>query len=198
MNPKDFYLILDIPETIKTEHISIRRYQNGDGASIYALAERNGNREHLAGRADDISNLKTVEEAEVKARRHRAEWAKRDRFVAGIWGKEKYLGEIWIEPVNWEVPSFEIGWFIDKGHEGEGLAYEAAQAAIDFIFNELNAHKIIAQTDDTNTRSYKLAERLGFTKEGHTRESEIKDGKRYGRLLFGLLKGDWQLTSSVI
>lgn len=191
MNPKDVYLIRDIPETIETGPISIRRYQNGDGASIYALAERKGNREHLTGIADDISNLKSVEEAEIKARRHRAEWAKRDRFVAGIWDKDMYLGEIWIEPANWLVPCFEIGWFIDKGHEGEGLAYMAATAAIDFIFNELNAHRIIAQTDDINTRSYKLAERLGFTREGYMRESEIKDGKRYGKLLYGLLRSEW-------
>lgn len=188
MNLKDQYLIKDIPETIQTKHTTIRRYRSGDVVSIYALAERNNNREHLKGIADDIAGLKSVEEAEVKARKHRAEWAERERFVAGVWDGDEYIGEIWIEPDNWNVPCFEIGWFIDKGHEGEGLAFEVSEACIRFIFDELNAHKVIAKTSDTNTRSYQLAKRLGFVKEGHLRDAEIKDGKRYGTLLYGLLR----------
>lgn len=193
MNPKDSLILKDIPEKFTTEHTTIRRYQQGDGEAIYALAERTGNREHLSGVADDIAGLKTVDEAEKLARRHRGEWAKRERFVAGIWLNEEdtFIGELWIEPKNLNVPLFEIGWFIDKGHQGKGLAFEAAKAGLGFIFNILSAHKVIAATDDTNTRSYKLAERLGFVKEGHTRESEIKDGKRFGRLLYGMLQHEF-------
>jgi RimJ/RimL family protein N-acetyltransferase len=193
MKPKDSLILKDIPETITTEHCTIRRYRQGDGVAIFALAERNGNRDHLSGIADDMAGLKTVDEAEVLARKHRGEWAKRERFVAGVWDKtdDSFIGEIWIEPKKWEVPSFEIGWFIDKGHEGKGFAFEAARAGIDFILNELDAHKVIAATDDTNTRSFKLAESLGFVKEGHTRESEIKDGKRFGRLIYGMLREDF-------
>ncbi len=193
MKPKDLFILKDISETITTKHCTIRRYKQGDGEAIYALAERNGNRKHLTGIADDMAELKTVDDAEVLARRHRGEWEKRDRFVAGIWLNEdnSFIGELWIEPKKWGVPSFEIGWFIDKGHEGKGLAYEAARAGIEFIFNELGAHKVIAATDDTNTRSFKLAERLGFIKEGHTRESEVKDGKRFGRLIYGMLREEF-------
>lgn len=185
--------MMDIPDQVDSKRVTIRRYIRGDGVAIFALVERNGNRDHLRGIADDMTGLKTVDDAEVLARRHRGEWAKRERFVAGIWDKsdDSFIGELWIEPKNWEVPLFEIGWFIDKGHEGEGFAYEAAKAGIGFIFNELEAYKVIAATDDTNTRSYKLAERLGFVKEGHTRESEIRDGKRFGRLIYGLLRKEF-------
>ena len=192
MNPKDAYLLTSFTDSVDSERTIIRRYIEGDGEAIFGLAERNGNRENLAGIADDISDLKSVDEAEVKARKHRAEWAKRDRFVAGIWLKENglYIGELWIEPLKWEVPSFEIGWFIDKGLEGSGLAYEAAKAGLSFIFDDLKAHKVIAHTNDTNERSKKLAERLGFVKEGHIRESEIRNGKRFGRLNYGMLKDE--------
>ncbi len=185
-------ILAKIPDSVDSTRVIVRRYVSGDGVAIYALAERNGNRDNLKGIADDIAGLKSVEEAEVKALKHRAEWAKRDRFVAGIWLKEdgSYVGELWIEPAKWDVPSFEIGWFIDKGHEGSGLAFEAARTGLNFIFDEFMAHKAIAQTDDTNKRSLRLAERLGFKKEGHTRESEIKDGQRFGRLIYGMLKDE--------
>ncbi len=189
MNPKDGAFLLTIPEQVESDRVILRRYMNGDGEAIYALAERNNNREHLKGIADDISGLKSIEKAEVKARTHIGHWAKREHFVVGVWLKDgTYIGEIWIQPKNWDVPLFEIGWFIDKGLEGQGYAYESARLGLDFIFNHLGAHKVVAETDDTNTRSYKLAERLGFTKEGHQRESQLKNGKRVGRLLYGMLK----------
>ncbi len=40
-----------------------------------------------------------------------------------------YVGQIWIEPKKWEVPSFEIGYYLDSGHQGKGLATEAARRA---------------------------------------------------------------------
>jgi RimJ/RimL family protein N-acetyltransferase len=191
MDLKTKLLLKDIPNEFTCNRAIIRRYMKGDGNALFALAERNSNREHLAGTADEMTNMKTLEEGEVKARKHRAEWGKRDRFVAGIWVKDKIIGELWIEPSDWNVPSFEIGWFIDKGYQGQGYAFEAAKAGLGFIFRELEAHRVIAQTDDTNTRSYKLAERLGFTKEGHLRESQIKDGRYVGRLIYGLLRNEF-------
>ena len=54
----------------------------------------------------------------------------------------------------------------------------------------MNAHKIIAKTSDTNERSSKLAVRLGFSEEGHLRDSEIKEGDRSGTLLYGYIRRD--------
>ena len=111
----------------------------------------------------------------------------------GIWRKKEslYIGEIWIEPNQWNVPSFELGWFLDSGVLGKGFATEAATRALTFLFNNLQAHKVIVITRDTNLRSIKLAERLGFKREGHFREARIENGFRYGLVYFGLLKSEF-------
>jgi len=157
------------------------------------LLERNDNREFLRENVEEVSSIKTEEEAEIKVRKHSAEWFARDRFVMGIWLKSenKYVGQIWIEPKKWEVPSFEIGWFLDQGYQGRGIAKEAASRSLEFLFSDLNAHKVIAITRDTNSKSIKLAERLGFRREGHHRESGIEDGKRYGLLYYGILRTEF-------
>ncbi len=49
-----------------------------------------------------------------------------------------------------------------------------------------NLHACI--THDTNPRSIKLAERLGFQREGHLRESRIENAQRYGLLYYGMLE----------
>ena len=142
---------------------------------------------------ENVSSIKTEEEAEIRVRKHSAEWFARERFVMGIWLKngEKYVGEIWIEPKRWEVPSFEIGWFLDRGYQGKGIATEAARRSLVFLFNDLNAHKVIVITRDSNSRSCKLAERLGFRKEGHLRECGVENGNRYGLLHYGMLKNEF-------
>jgi len=171
----------------------IRKYTEGDGRELYLLLERNNNREFLRENVEEVSSIKTEEEAEIEVRKHSAEWFARDRFVMGIWLKSenKYVGEIWIEPKKWEVPSFEIGWFLDQGYQRRGIATEAARRSLEFLFNDLNAHKVIVITRDTNPGSYKLAERLGFRKEGHLSESRIENGKRYGLLYYGMLRTEF-------
>ena len=189
-------LLLDIPTRLDTERLTIRKYTEGDGGELYLLLERNNNREFLTENVEEVSSIKTEREAEIKVRKHSAEWFARDRFVLGIWLKSeyKYVGEIWIEPKKWEVPSFEIGWFLDQGYQRRGIATEAARRSLEFLFKNLNAHKIIVITRDTNPWSYKLAERLGFRREGHLRESRIENGKRYGLLHYGMLRTEFSFV----
>ena len=186
-------LLLDIPTRLDTERLTIRKYTEGDGGELYLLLERNNNREFLRENVEEVSSIKTEREAEIKVRRHSAEWFACDRFVMGIWlkGENKYVGQIWIEPKKWEVPSFEIGWFLDQGYQRRGIATEAARRSLEFLFNDLNAHKVIVITRDTNPRSHKLAERLGFRREGHLKESGIENGKRYGLLYYGMLRTEF-------
>ena len=186
-------LLLDIPTRLDTERVTIRKYTEGDGRELYLLLERNNNREFLRENVEEVSSLKTEREAEIRVRKHSAEWFARDRFVMGIWLKSenKCVGEIWIEPKTWEVPSFEIGWFLDQGYQRRGIATEAARRSLGFLFNDLDAHKVIVITRDTNPRSQKLAERLGFRREGHLRECRIESGKRYGLLCYGMLRTEF-------
>ncbi len=100
----------------------------------------------------------------------------------GIWLRSsgEHIGQLWIEPEKWEVPSFELGWYLDRAEQGKGLATEAAKLSLRFMFEHLNAHKVIVGMRDTNERSYRLAERLGFVREGQLRECDIKNVRRFG------------------
>ncbi len=187
-------LLLEPSIQIETNRLLIRKYEKGDGKGLYALLERNDNRNFLVEHVDEATNVKTLEDAEVRVRQLSAFWVARNRFVMGIWLKEtnEFIGNIWIEPKRWEVPSFELGYYLDQEQTGKGLATEAVKRAMKFIFDELNAHKIILITRDTNERSYKLAERLGFKKEGHLRETNKEGNHRFGLLYYGLLRKEYE------
>jgi RimJ/RimL family protein N-acetyltransferase len=182
-----------LPEELETDRLIVRKYKVGDGEALFALLERNSNREFLYPNVEEVAILKDIATAEAKVCQHAEEWEAKKRFVMGIWRKKDslYIGEIWIEPNQLKVPSFELGWFLDSGVLGRGLATEAAHRSLTFLFNNLQAHKVIVITRDTNSRSIKLAERLGFKQEGHFREARIKNGTRYGLVYFGLLKSEF-------
>jgi len=187
-------LLLEIPSKLETDRLVLRMYERGDGKHLFALLERGNNRELLKEHLDEAKEVLTLEDAEINVRRHAAEWISRERFVMGIWLKENeaFTGEVWIEPKNWEVPSFELGYYIDPAREGEGFATEAAKRSVKFLFDDLKAHKVIIITRDTNEKSWKLAERLGFKREGHLRECGIKNGRRWGLYHYGMLRDELQ------
>ncbi len=187
-------LLLDIPEEFETKRLTIRRYVKGDGEQVLDLFERDNNRELLKEHVEEASEIASHDDAEIDSRKHAAEWEARERFVMGIWFKqtEQYIGQIWIEPKKWDVPSFELGYFLDTAIHGKGLATEAARGSLEFIFKHLNAHRVTIITRDTNERSWKLAERLGFKKEGHLRECGRQDDKRWGLYYYGMLKREYQ------
>jgi len=175
----------ELPSRLETTRLIIRKYEKGDGAELFQLLEVNNNREYLVEHIDEATNVKTEEDAEIRIQKLCSDWNTSSRFVMGIWLKSsvKYIGQVWIEPNQWKVPSFELGWFLERTHQGQGIATEAAKAAMRFLFNDLKAYKIIVITRDDNPKSYILAERLGFNKEGHLREHSVKkNGIRVGLL----------------
>ena len=61
------------------------------------------------------------------------------------------------------VPYPELGWMLWPGFEGQGYALEAAKAARDFAFDILGWPDLISGVHEANTRSIRLAERMGAT-----------------------------------
>ena len=67
-------------------------------------------------------------------------------------------------PKTW--PEQEVGWVIfDPNLEGQGIAYEAAKAVIDYTWTTLKWDTIVSYIAYPNTRSVALAERLGAVRD---------------------------------
>lgn len=59
-------------------------------------------------------------------------------------------------------PETEVGWLIlDPDYEGQGIAAEAARAAIEDAWTRLGWNEMVHYIDPANVASIKLAERLG-------------------------------------
>ena len=63
-----------------------------------------------------------------------------------------------------------LGYKISRRAEGKGLMREALASAIEYAFEELRLHRIMANYVPVNERSGRLLRRLGFTVEGYARD----------------------------
>ena len=58
-------LLIEIPSSLETERLIIRKFEKGDGQAFFALLERNNNRELLREHVQEVKDLKTEEDAEI-------------------------------------------------------------------------------------------------------------------------------------
>ncbi len=62
-----------------------------------------------------------------------------------------------------------LGYSIAKKYEGRGLMTEVLNITIEYVFEELKLHRIMANYIPANVRSEALLARLGFEKEGYAK-----------------------------
>ena len=182
------------PTRFESERLILRPYQAGDGAMYYAVGQKN--RQHLQRYEADnvILTVKNEQEAEALVQELAADWAARKCFFLGAWDKlsGEFVAQVYIGVVNWDTPEFEIGFFVDQDHEGQGYVTESVRAALDFVFEHLQAQRVSLRCNATNLRSQRVAERCGFTREGLLRqERRHPDGSFSDSLIYGLLRREW-------
>jgi len=69
----------------------------------------------------------------------------------------------------------EIGYLLDVNHWGYGYALECVRACLNYAYNELHFDRVVALIHPLNTRSVKVASRIGMKKE----KNIIKNGTEY-------------------
>ena len=85
----------------------------------------------------------------------------------------------------------EIGFTFSREHQGKGLACEATTSVLDYVFTELELHRVIAITDCENVRSAALLGRLGMRREGHFIQNIWFKGKWGDEYLYAILREEW-------
>lgn len=90
-----------------------------------------------------------------------------------------------------------LGYKIDYEYEGKRLMFEALEASIRYIFEELSLHRIMANYMPMNERSAKLLYRLGFTEEGYAKNYLLINGQWEDHILTALSVEEWRSTRDI-
>ncbi len=110
--------------------------------------------------------LLSYAEADAMGRRIRAS-LKRDGW--GLWAVDVIGGAPFVGFVGLSRPGFrddvEVGWRLAREAWGHGYATEAARAAVEFGFDELELDELVSFTVPANVPSQRVMERLGMRRD---------------------------------
>lgn len=81
----------------------------------------------------------------------------------------------------------QLGYALARKHQGQGVMFEALQGAIQYVFDELGLHRIMAAYIPRNERSGNLLARLNFVKEGVAERYLQIDGRWEDHVLTSLI-----------
>lgn len=192
-------LLIDLPEYLVTPRLEVRPYRSGDGAAYYDVCQRN--RSHLLPyeQGNPALDVQTPEDAEILVRHFAAEWVSHAAFFLGAWARSDgaFVAQIYVGVVSWALPEFEVGYFGDVNHGGQGYVTEAVRhAALPLVFDVLGGQRARINCNETNVRSWHIAERCGFRREGHLRATRphltLEDGSPSGDFIYGLLRSEFE------
>lgn len=111
-------------------------------------------------------------------------------------GQNELLGYIGFWQIDFYNCRGEVGFGLHPNFQGKGLMKEALLAILDYGFNQMNIHSVLADIDPNNLASAGLLQSCGFQKEGYIRENFYFDGNFLDSEFYGILKRDLEKLQS--
>ena len=105
---------------------------------------------------------------------------------------ERHMGNVSLWYVSKAYRIGEIGYWVRTDATTKGLATEAAARSLPIAFDELNLHRVILRIAVGNRSSERVAEKLGFTREGLLREEIKIKGEWVDHSVWGLLENEYR------
>ncbi|ETT49261.1 MULTISPECIES: GNAT family protein [Paenibacillus] len=87
------------------------------------------------------------------------------------------LGIIEVMDFNQKVDMVTIGYFLAEPYWGKGIAAQAIQLVVKYLFETAEVNRIQAEVMPFNERSKRVLLKNGFTKEGTLRQAHVWSGK---------------------
>ncbi|MEA5602238.1 GNAT family N-acetyltransferase [Nostoc sp. UHCC 0252] len=85
-----------------------------------------------------------------------------------------------------------VGYSLAESKQGKGYMAEGLKAATEYLFQELNFHRVMANYMPHNQRSGNVLKRLGFVIEGYARDYLLINGKWEDHIMTSLTNTNWQ------
>ncbi len=89
-----------------------------------------------------------------------------------------------------------VGFTIASAHQKKGYATEAMTALLDYLFEDVDMHRVVADCDTENIGSWKTLEKLGFRREAHFVESLLINREYTSEYYYGLLQREWRAKAA--
>ncbi len=157
---------------------------------LFALVDRN--RAYLREWLPWLDDTTTLEDERAFVRSSLEGFAKGTTIEFAIWHLGRISGGIGLHFIDEANRSGEIGYWVSEDLQGKGLVTRACVEVLDHAFGNLGLNRVVIRVDVGNTRSRAIPERLGFTEEGVTRQSDWLYTRFRDMALYSVLAEEWK------
>ncbi len=105
---------------------------------------------------------------------------------------DRHMGNVSIWTVSKLGKIGEIGYWVRSDQTSKGICTEAVRRVLEEAFGILAYHKVVLRIAQGNDASDRVAEKLGFTKEGILREELLIRGNWMDHSLWSLLDREYR------
>ncbi|MEZ4622053.1 MAG: GNAT family N-acetyltransferase, partial [Caldilineaceae bacterium] len=172
-------------QAIVTERLIVRRFVADDAENFLAL--------RMDPKVGRYQSWEPMDRAAVES--FIAGMANADPGVPGQWfqfaielrATGAFVGDCGLHLLAEDPRQGEMGYTLHAAYHGQGLGQEAVAAVVNYAFSLPNVHRIAAIADIRNYNSIRLLERLGFRREGYTRQAFWNKGEWVDEYLYAML-----------
>lgn len=107
------------------------------------------------------------------------------------------IGDLGLHFVANAEATVELGISLSPRYQGQGFAGEALGAVLEFVFDDLDKHRVFGSVDPRNHACVKLLESVGLRKEAHFIESLRVDNAWVDDAIYAMLDREWSARHPV-
>ena len=170
---------------LETKRLKIRKFSFKDLNDIYKYLSDEAVQIPAGGRV-----IESIEEAQKTLDRY---MKRDDIFAIELKEENKVIGAIGAYNLTYNnILERHLGFELNQKYWNQGYITEAAQHLIDYLFVELQLDRVAISNYPFNKASSKVAEKLGFVKEGVLRkEDRLSTGELVDRIVYSIIREEW-------
>ena len=165
----------------------LRLLNVNDAGRIFQLVEQN--RSYLSEWLPWVPSTKTVEDTQAFLEHVEVNHASEKALHCGIIFQDQLVGLIGLRFSDGDYVA-NIGYWLIAHASGHGLVTRSVQQLCRYGFDQLHLERIEIRAATDNTRSWRIAERVGFTREGTLRRCERVSGRLLDHYMYSLIRTD--------
>lgn len=179
-----------ITEALTTERLTIRPFQVADWPAVATYTTQPDVMAFME------EGVQTAAETQAFVEKNAA-GTEVNAYALILNVESKLIGHMVYHP--WFAPrTYEIGWVLHPDYHRRGYASEAALALLQYGFETMKLHRIIATCQPENPASYGVMEKIGLRREGHFRQCIHRGGDTWwDEYFYALLDEEWRARNNL-
>ncbi len=175
---------------LKTDRLLLRAFQESDYEATRAFRSDPLVMQYITGEPETTDEVHAFLQRTQEHARQQPQ--SQFRFAIVLQTTRMVIGGCGLDILNSTGREGEIGYHLLPSYWGQGVATEVARALLQFGFETLNLHRIVADCVAQNPASARVMAKAGMQQEAHLRQNKNISGVWHDTLVYAILEHEWQ------